>query len=61
MSQNCQDASVGKPPHIENGEKLATKLRAQHTKANAELEMQAKKQARQHEGLNRLADAGNRK
>jgi hypothetical protein len=61
MSDNYQDPSVGKPVHIEHPKKLAEALRRQQNKQGADAQVLAKKQARQHERLNRVADAGNKR
>jgi len=61
MKNTSQERSVAKPVHIENPKELSAKLRAQHNKVGCELAAQAKRQAGQHERLNRLAEGGLRK
>jgi len=60
-TNSAQDPSAAKPAHIENPKELVAKLRAGHAKVGTDLAAQAKKQAVQHQRLNKVADAGNRK
>jgi hypothetical protein len=59
--KNTDQAAVSKPVHIEDNEALVAKLRAGRAKAAADLASQARKQAAQHQRLNRAADLGNRR
>jgi hypothetical protein len=56
--KNTDQAAVAKPAHIEDNEALVSKLRAGRAKAAADLAAQAKKQAAQHQRLNRAAERG---
>jgi len=61
MKNTSQEPSVAKPAHIENPKELSAKLRASHNKVGSELAAQAKKQAGQHQRLNKVAEVGLKK
>jgi hypothetical protein len=58
--KTTDQAAVAKPVHIEDNEALVAKLRAGRARAAADLASQAKKQAAQHQRLNRTAERGRR-
>jgi hypothetical protein len=58
MNKNIDQQAAAKPAHIENNEMLVAKLRAGRAKAAADLASQAKKQAAQHQRLNKAAERG---
>jgi len=60
-TNSAQDPSAAKPAHIEHPKTLTEALRRQQNKVGSDLAAQAKKQAVQHQRLNKVADAGNRK